>query len=188
MRRRRWPARGAKRAEIEEAARKRAEVESTPEHLVRPPNPWRELIELRKADGHRADVARRLKIYEREAKVEDEQIDKLMEEKARRHDLESAPEYAKALGHWDRASAAAENDEERQEWSRLKGLIEGGGASQYWDEVAPIMQGRLQKVRADAIANAAKQWPLDEEAAAIAEKEKATAELQVKEEPRAEPT
>ena len=50
------------------------------------------------------------------------------------------------------------------------------------------MQGRLQKVRADAIANAAKQAPLDEEAAAIAEKEKATAELQVKEEPRAEPT
>ena len=33
----------------------------------------------------------------------------LMEEKKKHHELESAPEYARALAHWERASLDAEH-------------------------------------------------------------------------------
>ena len=114
-----------------------AEDDATPEpEWHGPANQWRDLIELRKPDAWRKDVAHRIKVYEREAKIEDERIDRLMEEKQKRHELESAPEYAKALAHWERASTDADADEQ-QELARLKGLIDGGGAAHYWDEVAP---------------------------------------------------
>jgi hypothetical protein len=110
-----------------------------------------------------------------------------MAEKLRRYELESAPEYARALAHWERASTGAESEQERQEFARLKGLIDGGGALTYWDQVAPLMRARLEKMQAAVVAHAAKQAPLADEAKALAEMEKATEELQV-EEPAAEPT
>ena len=171
---------GARCAAIEEQAKRQAEYDALPEHEKRPPNPWRELIEKRKPDAWRKDVARRIKIYEREARIEDERIDALMAEKKKRYDLETAPEYARALAHWERASMNADT-EEQTELARLKGLIDGGGANEYWDQVAPLMQSRLHKVQSAVIEHAARQEPLAQEAAALADKQKIAEELQVKE-------
>ena len=150
---------GEQRAATTEQAAKEAALAQIPEWQTRPRNQWRDLIELRKPDAWRKDVAHRIKVYEKEAQIEDERIDRLMEEKQKRHELESAPEYAKALAHWERASANADA-EERQEFARLRGLIDGGGAAHYWDQVMPLMQARLTKVQAAIIEQAGKQQPL----------------------------
>ena len=59
-------------------------------------------------------------------------------------------------------------------------MLDGGGAMDYWDQVAPLMQARLQKVQAAVMEHAARQAPLAEEAKALADKQKAAEELQVK--------
>ena len=110
-----------------------------------PATPVRELIEMRKPDAWRKEVAQRIKMYEKEARAEDERIDTIMAEKQKRHELESAPEYARALAHWERVSMNADADE-AIELARLKGVIEGGGgAARYWQEVHPLTEARLQK-------------------------------------------
>lgn len=178
---------GEQRAAVEERAKRQAEFDALPDHEKRPPNKWRQLIELRQKDVGRKDVARRIKVYEREAKIEDERIDAIMEERRKRHELESAPEYAKAIAHWESASANAESEEERQEWARLKGLIEGGGAMDYWGQVSPIIQARLERVQAAVVEQAGRQAPMATEAKELAEKQKATEELQVTPDESSEP-
>lgn len=170
---------GEQRAAIEEQAKKQAEYDALPEHEKRPPNKWRQLIELRQKDVGRKDVARRLKVYEREAKIEDERIDAIMEEKKRRHELESAPEFAQALAHWESASANAESEEEREEWARLKGLIEGGGALDYWGQAHPILERRLAKIQESFGNQIERQSEIVNETKALADEVEAVAELQV---------
>lgn len=165
-------------AKIEEQAKKQAEIDSTPEHERRPRNPWRDLIELRRPDAWRKEVAHRIKVYEKEARAEDERIDRLMEEKLKRHELESAPEYQRALEHWQRATLNADTNEQ-QELARLKGMIDGGAASHYWDEVAPLMRGRLQKVQQRMEEQIGKQAIVVGESKAMAAELEAASELQV---------
>ena len=105
-----------------------------------------------------------------------------MADKLRRHEVESNPETQPAREHWEKASAGAETNEEREVFARLRGLIDGGAAASYWGQVAPIMQARLQKVQAAVIEQAAKVGPMAEEARVLAEQERATEELQVKQE------
>lgn len=171
---------GEQRAAIEEQSRQQAEFDATPEHERRPRNQWRDLIEKRKPDAWRKDVAHRIKIYEREAKREDERIDALMAEQWKRHELESAPEYARALAHWDRASMNAESEAERQQFARLKGIIDGS-PNQYWDEVAPIMQARYERAKSQLDEQIGKQAIVVGESKAMAEALEAVSELQIQE-------
>lgn len=166
------------RAVIEEASRKQAEYDALPDHEKRPRNPWLDLIELRKPDAWRKDVARRIKVYEREARLEDERIDSLMAERKKRHEVESSSEHAQALAHWERGHVAAESDEERQEWARLKSIVDAY-PNDYWHEVAPIMQGRLQKLQERWNEQLAKQAAVVEESKAVAAEVEAVSELQV---------
>jgi len=164
---------------IEEQTKRQAEIDALPEHEKRPGNPWRDLIELRKKDSWRKDVAQRIKVYEREARIEDERIDALMAEKKRRHELESDNEYAKALAHWERADQSAENEDERESLARLRGLIEGGDFGGYWQECQPLMESRLQRIREQMVEQAAEQAPFAEKSKVLAEQQKAAEELQV---------
>lgn len=173
---------GAQRAAIEEQAKKQAELDAVPEHERRPRNQWRDLIELRKRDAWRKDVAHRIKIYEREARAEDERIDAIMAEKKKRHEVESHSEYARALGHFERASQGAESEQEREGFARLHGLIEGGDFAGYWRDCQPLMEQRLQRIREQVVEQAARQAPLAEEARELAAEQRAAEELQVKEE------
>jgi hypothetical protein len=171
-------------AAIEEQAKRQFDYDATPEHERRPRNTWRDLIEMRKPDAWRKDVAQRIKLYEKEARAEDERIDALMAEKQKRQELESAPEYARALAHWDRVSMDADADE-AIELARLKGVIEGGGANRYWQEVHPLTETRLEKARAAVVENARRQARTAVDAVALTAKQKAIEELQV---PQEEPT
>ena len=169
---------GEQCAAIEEKAKRQAEIDAIPEHERRPRNQWRDLAELRKKDAWRMDVARLIKVYEREAKVEDERIDALMAEKKRRYELESNSEYARALGHLERASQGAESVQEREAFARLRGLIEGGDFGGYWRDCQPIMEARLLRIREQVVEQAAQQAPLAEKAKILAEQQKATEELE----------
>ena len=79
---------GEQLAVITEQAKRQAELDALPEHERRPPNHWRQLIEVRRPDAWRRDVGRRLKVYEREARMEDERIDALMEQRKKQHEME----------------------------------------------------------------------------------------------------
>jgi len=167
-------------AAIEEASRKQAEFDATPEHLRRPENLCRKTIELLRPHRYRPDVARRIAELEREAEERDREIEYEMVEKLRRYEVENNPQTKPAREHWQGASADAETPQEKVEWSRLRGLIEGGAVNRYWTEVQPIMERRLQKLEARIAEHAARQAPMIQEATALAEKRKTTEALQVK--------
>ncbi len=173
---------GRQRAAIEKQAKQQAEYDALPDHEKRPPNYWRRLIELRKPDAWRKDVARRIREYKRQAEIEDARIDAMMEGRKRQYELENQPEYAKALAHWERAHVAAKTEQEKEEWARLKGVIEGGGAMSYWDQVAPIMAARLAEAQERWNGQVAKQAAIVGETKALAAEVEAVNELQVKQE------
>jgi hypothetical protein len=138
---------GRRLARIAEQEKKKAELEATPEHERRPENIYRKMIEARKTDAWRKEVKPRLREYERLAKAEEARIDAEMADKQVRFELESSPEYAKALDHWQRASERAETPAEKAEWAKLKGFIEAGAFVAYYDGCAPIVQARLAKLQ-----------------------------------------
>lgn len=179
---------GEQRAAIEERAKKQAEHDATPIHLRRPENIFSRLIAEWDSKSYRPDVARKIKNYRKLETQRGKEIDAEMAERLRQYDVENNPETESAREHWEKASAAVETEEERQEWARLKGLIEGGGAMDYWDQVAPIMQARLETIQAAIVEQAGRQAPLAEEAAALADKQKASEELQVTPDESGEPT
>jgi len=168
---------GAQQAAAAEQKRKQAELESIPEHERRPRNQWLDLIELRQKDAWRKDVARRIKGYAVEAKREEKRIDSLMAEKARRHQLENSPEYSRALDHWQRASQGAESVEEQAAFAKLKGLIESGGAANYWAECQQLLEDRLRRIQAKMSDHSGRQAPLDLEAKNLAAEELAAEKL-----------
>ncbi len=138
---------GEQRAAIETQATMQAAIENTPQHLRRPENVYEHLIAEHENQSYRPDVANRIKRFKRLAAERAREIDREMADKLRRYEVETNPETKPAREHWERASASAETDEERQQWARLRGLIDGGGAAAYWDQVSPIMQARLQKAK-----------------------------------------
>ena len=137
---------GMERNAIEEAARKKAEYESIPEHLRRPENIFNRLIAEHEDFSYRPDVANRIKKFKKLAVEREKEINAEMADKLRQYEVENNPETKPALEHWERANVSAETEEQKQEWARLKGLIDSGHASLYWDEVAPIMQSRLTEM------------------------------------------
>lgn len=151
---------GMERAAIEEAARKQVEYESIPEHLRRPENIFNRLIAEHEDFAYRPEVASRIKKFKKLAAEREKEIDAEMESKLRRYEAENNPETKPAFEHWERASASAETNEEKEQWARLKGLIDAGSADSYWDEVAPVMKAQLDKIQSDTINHAAKQAPL----------------------------
>jgi hypothetical protein len=134
-------------AETRETERKATELAATPEHLRRPENVWRKLITEWSPKSYLPDVARKIAEYERRADADDARIDAEMTERARRHAVESNPETAKAREHLATASAAADTPEERNEWARLAGLIDGGQADAYWDGAAALVSARLSRLQ-----------------------------------------
>ena len=163
------------RVAAKEAARKQAEHDSLPEHERRPANQWWRMIEARKPDSWRPEVKRRLKEWERLAREEDERIDAMMAEKNRRYQLESSSEYARAADHLERISRDADPTE-LTTLAKLKGVIEAGGFSDYWEQCRPLMEQRLQRVQQQLADHAARQAPMDQQARTLAQREKAAAE------------
>ena len=131
-------------AERQEAARR--EAAQPPEHLRRPSNVWRDLIEQFRSQSFRPEIKAKIAKYEQLANVRDREIESEMAEKMRRYKVESNPETAKAREHLESASAGADPDEQR-EFARLRGLIEAGQAGAYWDEVRPILEARLNRIQ-----------------------------------------
>jgi hypothetical protein len=145
----------------EEAAAKQSRIDHTPPHLRRRENTFRKLIEELQSKAYRPDVQRRLADLELRAAARDREIDREMEEKKRQYEIESNPETVKAREHW---LIAAENceDGERTEFARLRGLIEGGGASQYWKEVSTLIENRRTRISAAIEADKAEHAIADE--------------------------
>ena len=141
-------------AQEQERARQAAELAATPTHLRRPRNVWLDLLATMEGHASQPGMTQRIAEYKRRAEVEDERIKNEMEDKARRFEVESNPETAKAREHLLALGPGAD-EAESHELARLAGLVEGGGAAEYWAQVAPLTQARLAKVQERA-AEAAK--------------------------------
>jgi len=169
---------GVQRAAIEEKMRKQAEIDATPEHERRPRNPWRDLIEQWKGQEYRPEIKRKLAKYAVEAKKEDARIDAMMADAKRKYEIDNDPEVIRARAHLESARAGAE-PEEAVELARLSGILSAGQSALYWDAATELMQARLRRVQEQVAQHGEKQAPLNQEAKALAEKQKATEALQV---------
>ena len=149
-------------ADAQEAARKAAELANTPEHLRRPRNVWRDLIDQWQGQAYRPEIAKKLDNYRLRAEKEDSRIDADMAERARRHAVETNPETIKAREHLATVSQGAD-DAERLELARLRGLIEAGGAADYWAQVQPLTQARLARLQERVAAETANRAEHDAE-------------------------
>jgi hypothetical protein len=162
---------------IETRERAQAVIDATPEHLRRPENIYSRLVAAHEGKAYRPEIAARLRRFKRLETEREKEIDAEMEGKLRQFEIESNPETSLARQHWETASAGADSEQERQEWARLKGRIDGGAASSYWDEARAILDARLARIREKIVTQAAKQAPLAMEAKELAAQQKATEAL-----------
>lgn len=106
-----------------------------------------------------------------------------MSARLRQYEVENNPETKPAREHWEKASAGAETDEERQEWARLKGLVESGGAMEYWDQARPILERRLETIQESFGDQIEQQAAVVDATKALADEVEAVSDLQVTESP-----
>jgi hypothetical protein len=176
-------------AAIQESARQAALDASIPEHERRPMNPWTRLIKEWQSQSFRPDVARKIKDYRRLEKIEEAKIDAIMDEKARVHAISTNPETIKARSLLATVAAGATPEEEIA-IARCQGLIDAGVADAVFDAIQPIVESRLQRIRAAIVDQAERKSALDASYSDLAEKEKAMTDLlpEPEAEPEPEPT
>jgi hypothetical protein len=169
-------------AETARQVKRQAEYDATPEHLRRPENIFTRLIAEWESKSYRPDVAAKIKAYREKEAQREREIGIEMADKLREFEVENNPETKPAREHWQKASAAADTDEERREWARLKGLIDGGAAGTYWQEAQPILERRLTLIGEKIVEHAGRQAPLDEEGRVLNSALEDAGALQVKDE------
>ena len=170
---------GQQLANLQEAARQQAVIDATPPHLRRPDNIFTRLIAEWQSKAYRPDVAHKIKIYKEKEVEREREIEIEMADKLREFEVMNNSETKPAREHWEKANAAAESPEEKREWARLKGLIDGGGANQYWQQCQPLIEKRLAAIQQRMDEQIGKQAIVVGESKALAVELESVSELQI---------